>query len=56
MDGEHLTWMEVYLRIRREFCGRCEADCTAYRKAFCIEQFLWITEMWEVSNDPERDV
>jgi len=44
-------WIDVYIDVRDKFCGRCDANCTPERKLYCIEQFLYITEMWELSCD-----
>ena len=49
--AEERDWIEKYLHIRNVFCGRCEAECTKERKLYCVEQFLYIIEMWEISND-----
>jgi hypothetical protein len=44
-------WVDKYLQVKTIFCNRCEAECNKKRKLFCIEQFLYIVELWELSND-----
>jgi hypothetical protein len=44
-------WTEAYNHIRRRFCERCEAKCSSERRTFCVEQFLYIAENWEITND-----
>jgi hypothetical protein len=53
-ENDFTDWTEAYNHIRRVFCMRCEATCNPDRKAFCVEQFLYIVENWELSNDPTR--
>jgi hypothetical protein len=50
------NWTEAYNHIKKIFCGRCEFNCTEYRKMFCIEQILYIVEHWEISNDFHRGI
>jgi hypothetical protein len=48
------NWTEKYLYVRNTFCERCDCRCNEKRKIFCIEQFLYIVEMWEISNDSDN--
>lgn len=46
------NWIEVFSFIKKTFCERCEINhCSNERYLFCIEQFLYIVENWEISND-----
>lgn len=49
-ENDFQDWTEAYNHIRRRFCDRCEAKCSTERRMFCIEQFLFIAENWEVAN------
>lgn len=49
-------WIDAYLFIKNRFCQRCEFTCNHERKLLCIEQFLYITENWEIANDSKSNV
>ena len=58
MEEKPLTWLDAYFIVRDRFCSAelCDQKCTVNRKMKCVEWFLIVVEMWEVSNDPERNV
>ncbi len=51
-----MKWPDVYLFIRDSFCDNCEGECNVDKYLFCIDQFLYVTELWEISNDNEENI
>ena len=50
-QNDFQDWTAAYNHIRNVFCRHCETECTEKHRAFCVEQFLYIVENWEISND-----
>lgn len=45
------TWLEYYQKIKNHFCGKCKIKfCPKHKKLSCIEQYLFIAELWEIEQ------
>lgn len=51
MTKREKDWTEIYIKIKNTFCERCEIKkCDKNRRMFCAEQFLYITENYEITE------
>jgi phage terminase large subunit-like protein len=54
-ENDFVDWVDAFMHIRSVFCGRCTEKCTEYRKLFCIEQFLYIVQNWDIARKEHED-
>lgn len=53
--NKHSSWIDVYLFIKGEFCGKCNLTCCDSRRIICTEYTLFIIENWEIEQNEKNN-